>query len=55
MTTWPSEDSITHFVDIPEQMNEDPSAKQSWVAEGNLQKMLDTFSEFPQWMTSTFK
>ncbi|EPS31051.1 hypothetical protein POX_b01963 [Penicillium oxalicum] len=38
-----------------EQMNEDPSAKQSWVAEGNLQKMLDTFSEFPQWMTSTFK
>ncbi|KAF7714008.1 Uncharacterized protein PECH_000545 [Penicillium ucsense] len=38
-----------------EQMNEDPSAKQSWVAEGNLEKMLNTFSEFPKWMTGIFK
>ncbi|KAL4883528.1 hypothetical protein BJY04DRAFT_216352 [Aspergillus karnatakaensis] len=38
-----------------EQMNEDPNAKQSWVSEGNLPKMLETFSEFPQWMTSIFK
>jgi salicylate hydroxylase len=36
-------------------MNEDPNEKQSWVAEGNLEKMLDTFSEFPEWMTSIFK
>lgn len=36
-------------------MNEDPGAKQSWVSEGNLEKMLETFSEFPSWVTSTFK
>ncbi|KAJ5974966.1 hypothetical protein N7481_008673 [Penicillium waksmanii] len=30
-----------------EQMNEDPNAKQSWVAEGDLSKMLATFSEYP--------
>ncbi|KAL2856825.1 hypothetical protein BJX68DRAFT_263357 [Aspergillus pseudodeflectus] len=38
-----------------EQINEDPNEKQSWVAEGNLGKMLDTFSEFPEWITSIFK
>ncbi|CEJ54999.1 hypothetical protein PMG11_01283 [Penicillium brasilianum] len=38
-----------------EQLNEDPGAKQSWVAEGNLDKMLETFSEFPTWVTSVFK
>lgn len=36
-------------------MNEDPNANQSWVSEGNLTKMLDTFSEFPSWVTSIFK
>lgn len=36
-------------------MNEDPGAKQSWVSEGDLQKMLETFSEFPTWITSIFK
>jgi salicylate hydroxylase len=36
-------------------LNEDPGAKQSWVAEGNLDKMLQTFSEFPTWVTSVFK
>ncbi|KAJ5233234.1 uncharacterized protein N7469_005000 [Penicillium citrinum] len=38
-----------------EQMNEDPNAKQSWVAEGDLAKMLETFSEFPTWVTKIFK
>ncbi|KAL4768214.1 2-polyprenyl-6-methoxyphenol hydroxylase [Aspergillus nidulans var. acristatus] len=38
-----------------ERMNEDPNAKQSWVSEGSLEKMLDTFSEFPDWVTSIFK
>jgi hypothetical protein len=38
-----------------EQMNEDPNAKQSWVAEGELSKMLATFSEYPSWVTSIFK
>ncbi|KAJ5096576.1 hypothetical protein N7456_007297 [Penicillium angulare] len=38
-----------------EQMNEDPNAKQSWVAEGDLNKILQTFSEFPDWVTSIFK
>lgn len=36
-------------------MNEDPGAKQSWVSEGDLNKMLETFSEFPTWVTSVFK
>ncbi|KAL4931834.1 uncharacterized protein BDV17DRAFT_279945 [Aspergillus undulatus] len=38
-----------------EQMNEDPKVKQSWVSEGNLTKMMDTFSEFPTWVTSIFE
>ncbi|KAL4981889.1 hypothetical protein BDW68DRAFT_195989 [Aspergillus falconensis] len=38
-----------------ERMNEDPNAKQSWVSEGSLAKMLDTFSEFPDWVLSVFK
>ncbi|KAL6234561.1 hypothetical protein BDW75DRAFT_231034 [Aspergillus navahoensis] len=38
-----------------ERMNEDPNAKQSWVSEGSLAKMLGTFSEFPEWVTSIFK
>jgi hypothetical protein len=38
-----------------EQMNEDPGAKQSWVSEGDLNKMLETFSEFPTWVTNVFK
>jgi hypothetical protein len=38
-----------------EQMNEDPGAKQSWVSEGDLNKMLQTFSEFPTWVTNVFK
>lgn len=36
-------------------MNEDPNAKQSWVSEGSLKKMLETFSEFPSWVTNIFK
>ncbi|KAL4998521.1 hypothetical protein BDV10DRAFT_70500 [Aspergillus recurvatus] len=38
-----------------ERMNEDPNAKQSWVSEGSLARMLDTFSEFPDWVISIFK
>lgn len=38
-----------------EQMNEDPNAKQSWVAEGDLAKMLATFAEYPSWVTNIFK
>ncbi|KAL4968216.1 uncharacterized protein BDV14DRAFT_196999 [Aspergillus stella-maris] len=38
-----------------EQMNEDPHAKQSWVSKGDLSMMMDTFSEFPPWVTSIFK
>lgn len=38
-----------------DQMNEDPNAKQSWVSKGSLEKMLETFSEFPTWVTHTFK
>ncbi|PWY65408.1 FAD/NAD(P)-binding domain-containing protein [Aspergillus eucalypticola CBS 122712] len=36
-----------------ERMNEDSG--QSWVSEGSLVKMLETFAEFPDWVTSIFK
>lgn len=39
----------------PDQMSEDPNAKQSWVSEGDLSKMLETFAAFPPWVTSIFK
>jgi salicylate hydroxylase len=32
-----------------DRMNEDPEGAQSWVNEGDPQKMLATFKEFPQW------
>lgn len=32
-----------------ERMNEDPNSAQSWVTEGNQEKMLETFKEFPSW------
>lgn len=38
-----------------DQLNEDPNAKQSWVSEGNLSKMLETFAAFPSWVTRIFK
>ena len=38
-----------------DQMNEDAGTKQTWVSEGNLSKMLDTFSEYPSWVTNIFK
>ena len=38
-----------------DQMNEDPHAKQSWVAEGDLEKMMQTFADFPSWVKSIFK
>lgn len=30
-----------------EQMNEDPNSAQSWVTEGDTEKMLKTFKDFP--------
>ncbi|OQE24054.1 hypothetical protein PENFLA_c010G08065 [Penicillium flavigenum] len=38
-----------------EQMTEDPHAKQSWVAEGDLKKMMETFVDFPSWVKNIFK
>ncbi|KAB8269030.1 hypothetical protein BDV30DRAFT_230206 [Aspergillus minisclerotigenes] len=38
-----------------ERMNEDPNATQSWVSEGKLDRLMDTFSEFPRWITDIFK
>ncbi|KAJ5536257.1 hypothetical protein N7513_009443 [Penicillium frequentans] len=38
-----------------ERMNEDPSLRQSWVSEGSMSKLFDTFAEFPSWLTSIFK
>jgi salicylate hydroxylase len=32
-----------------DRMNEDPDSAQSWVNEGDAQKMLATFKDFPQW------
>jgi salicylate hydroxylase len=32
-----------------DRMNEDPDSAQSWVNEGDPEKMLATFAEFPQW------
>jgi salicylate hydroxylase len=32
-----------------ERMNEDPDTAQSWVNEGDAEKMLSTFNDFPQW------
>lgn len=40
---------------LSERMNEDPEKHTSWVSEGNLSKMLDTFSDFPQWVTNIFR
>ncbi|PVH98846.1 FAD binding domain-containing protein [Periconia macrospinosa] len=38
-----------------EQMNEDPNGASSWVTKGDLNKMLKTFEEFPEWARSTFQ
>lgn len=38
-----------------DKMTEDPHAKQSWVAEGDLKKMMETFADFPSWVTNIFK
>lgn len=38
-----------------EKMNEDPDSKQSWVSRGDLNKMLDTYTEFPEWIKEPFK
>lgn len=40
---------------LSERMNEDPKKHTSWVSKGNLDKMLETFSDFPQWVTDIFK
>ncbi|EDU44702.1 UbiH 2-polyprenyl-6-methoxyphenol hydroxylase [Pyrenophora tritici-repentis] len=38
-----------------EKMHEDPDKAQSWVTEGDSQKMLETFQEFPDWTRKVMK
>jgi salicylate hydroxylase len=38
-----------------DRMNEDVDSKQSWVSTGDLNRMLETFVEFPEWMRDVFK
>lgn len=38
-----------------ERMQEDPDSAQSWVTEGDLSKMLDTFATFPEWTKDMFQ
>lgn len=37
-----------------EKMNEDPNSKQSWVSKGDVNKMLETYQEFPGWLKQIF-
>lgn len=38
-----------------EQMMEDANSAQSWVTEGDLNRMLETFAEFPDWAKNMFR
>ncbi|EUC43020.1 hypothetical protein COCMIDRAFT_28457 [Bipolaris oryzae ATCC 44560] len=38
-----------------DKMNEDPDKAQSWVTEGDPQKMLETFKDFPDWTKDMLK
>lgn len=38
-----------------ERMNEDPNVKQSWVSRGDLNKMLETYKDFPDWVKEPFR
>jgi len=38
-----------------DKMHEDPDKAQSWVTEGDSQKMLETFKDFPEWTKSMMK
>jgi salicylate hydroxylase len=38
-----------------DRMNEDADSKQSWVSRGDLNRMLETFKDFPEWMKDVFK
>lgn len=38
-----------------DKMHEDPNAAQSWVTKGDMDKMLDTFSGFPEWTKSVLR
>ena len=38
-----------------EQMSEDSDSKQSWVSRGDLDKMLDTYKDFPDWAKAPFR
>ncbi|KAF1955749.1 FAD binding domain-containing protein [Byssothecium circinans] len=40
---------------LDHRMNEDPNSAQSWVAEGDLNKMLDTFTSFPDSTKDMFR
>jgi salicylate hydroxylase len=38
-----------------DRIHEDVDSKQSWVSTGDLDRMLETFAEFPEWMKDVFK
>jgi len=38
-----------------DRINEDVDSKQSWVSTGDLNRMLETFKDFPEWMKDVFK
>lgn len=38
-----------------EKMNEDPNSKQTWVSKGDLQKVLLTYRDFPEWLKEPFR
>ena len=38
-----------------ERMSEDPNSKQSWVSRGDLNKMLETYKDFPEWVKDSFR
>ena len=38
-----------------DRINEDADSKQSWVSTGDLNRMLETFKDFPEWMKDVFK
>ncbi|TKA81732.1 hypothetical protein B0A55_01117 [Friedmanniomyces simplex] len=38
-----------------ERMNEDPEKNQSWVSPGDLDQMLETYKDFPEWVKACFR
>lgn len=38
-----------------ERMNEDPGQHQSWVSKGDVNRMLETYKDFPEWIKDVFR